>query len=81
MRNTHTFHAETADCKVTPMCDFVEDRGQHPFKVQIIPNSPLLPVETIEVEVDYYFVAAGEALDIYKEKYGLNPSEIWTFSF
>jgi hypothetical protein len=77
---THTFHAETADCVVTPVGKFVEDREPHPFKVQIIPNSPLLPVETIEVNEAYYYIAAGEALDRYKEKYGLNPSEAWAMN-
>lgn len=80
MNTTATFQCETAEVRVTPIGKFQEDREPHPFKAQIIPNSALLPVETLEVSSPYYFVAAGEALDQYKEKHGLNPSEIWTFN-
>ena len=76
----HTFHCETADIRVEPVGKFQEDREPHPFKVTIIPFSILLPSETILVNEPYYFLAAGEALDQYKEKHGLNPSEIWTLT-
>ena len=76
----HTFHCETADIRVEPVGRFQEDREPYPFKVTIIPFSILLPSETILVNEPYYFLAAGEALDQYKEKHGLNPSEIWTLT-
>lgn len=79
MSTTATFHCTIADVKVTPIGKFVEDREPHPFKVCIIPFSILLPSDTIVVNEPYYFCAAGEALDQYKAKHGLNPTEIWTF--
>ena len=80
MTTTAIFQCETAEVRVTPVGSFHEDRGPHPFKVAIIPNSILLPSETILVNEPYYFLAAGEALDQYKEKYGLDNSEIWTLN-
>lgn len=77
---TATFTSETAEVRVTPIGKFVEDREPHHFRVEILPFSILLPAESIVVEEPYYFIAAGEALDRYKEKYGLNPSETWTFN-
>lgn len=80
MQQTHTFHENSADVAVTPIGNFVEDRMPHPFKVQVIPNIVLLPVETFQVNEPYYFSAAEVALDLYKEKYGLNPTSVWSFA-
>lgn len=76
---TATFTSDTGEVRVTPIGKFVEDREPHPFKVEIIPLSILLPAEVIQVNEPYYFCAAAEALDLYKERYGLNPTTIWTF--
>ena len=80
MKTTVTFYTETAELNVTPVCKFNEDREQHPFMVQIIPASPLLPVETLTVKEPYYFLAAATALDEYKEKHGLDSGESWSFT-
>lgn len=79
MNTTATFHCSIADVEVTPAGRFQEDREPHPFKVCIIPFSILLPSETITVSEPYAFLAAGEALDRYKERHGLNASEVWSF--
>lgn len=73
----HIFHCETAAIKVTPT---MQALGDQPYRVQIIPNTPLLPVETLVVEETYPLNAAQEALDQYKEKYGIDPSETWNFA-
>ena len=80
MNTTATFQCETAEVRVTPIGKFQEDRMPHAFKVQVIPASILLPTDTIQVNEPYYFLAAAEALDQYKEKYGLDNSKIWTLN-
>lgn len=69
------FNCETAEVRVSPM---MEALGDQPWRVQIVPNSPLLPVESLVVEEETYpFIAAQEGLDRYKEKHGLPMSEAW----
>lgn len=80
MMQTATFQSETAEVRVTPIGTFQEDRQPHPFEVEVRPLAVLLPPETFEVTAPYYFLAASEALDRFKEKYGLDASETWTLN-
>ena len=73
----YTFHCDLGEVRVTPTSPFDEDREPHPFLVQIIPDNILLPAETIKVEEPYYFCAAAEAVDLFKEKHKLNPTTTW----
>ena len=71
--NSFTFHSETADVQVTPL---MEALGDKPFLCIVTGNGDL-PVESLSVTAPYPFIAAQEALDIYKERHALNLSEVW----
>ena len=80
MMQTATFQSETAEVRVTPIGTFQEDRQPHPFEVEVRPLAVLLLPETFEVTAPYYFLAASEALDRFKDRYGLDASETWTLN-
>lgn len=72
---THKFTTETGVILVTPT---MEALGDQPFRCQVLPASPLLPVETFTVVETYPVVAAQEALDLFKENHDLSHSEAWS---
>ena len=48
-----------------------------PYRCCIIPNDPLLPTETVELDEPAGCLAAKEAVDNWKEKNNLNRTTIW----
>ena len=51
-----------------------------PYRCGIIPNDPLLPTETVELDEPAGCLAAKEAVDNWKEKNHLNPSTVWNLT-
>ena len=48
-----------------------------PYRCTIVPDDPLLPTETVELDEPAGCLAAKEAVDNWKEKNHLNPSTVW----
>lgn len=48
-----------------------------PYRCCIIPNDPLLPTETVELDEPAGYLAATEAVYNWKEKNNLNRTTIW----
>ena len=72
---THEFQFDGGSVRVRCLSD---EPGAERWSCGIIPDDGSLPIENYTISEPYSFLAANAALTMYKEKYHLNPSTLWT---
>ena len=68
---------DTAEVRVRPLVQKFEGDGPWPYRVTIVPDSPLLPCWEGTILEGCGFGAASEAMHAYKKHHHLNLSTIW----